>query len=163
MKKVFAMDDCDDIVKEFLVESYENLDRLDRELITLEKNPNDRDILASIFRTIHTIKGTSGFLAFNKLGAVAHVGESLLGRLRDGQLVLDPEITTGLLAMVDAVREMLASIEATGVEGERDDRELIARLTSLQTAGDAVGRSGANGKRKAVAAGAARAIASSRT
>ena len=61
MKKVFAMDDCDDIVKEFLVESYENLDRLDRELITLEKNPNDREILGSIFRTIHTIKGTSGF------------------------------------------------------------------------------------------------------
>ena len=126
------MNDSDDIVKEFLVESYENLDRLDRDLITLEKNPNDREILGSIFRTIHTIKGTSGFLAFDKLGAVAHVGESLLGRLRDGQLVLDPEITTGLLAMVDAVRQMLASIEATSVEGERDDSELISRLTRLQ-------------------------------
>src|SRR5208337_1925382 len=104
MERVFAMDDSDDIVKEFLVESYENLDRLDRDLITLEKNPNDREVLGSVFRTIHTIKGTSGFLAFDKLGAVAHVGESLLGQLRDGQLVLDPEITTGLLAMVDAVR-----------------------------------------------------------
>ncbi|MGD0511693.1 MAG: Hpt domain-containing protein, partial [Terriglobales bacterium] len=51
-----------DIVKEFLVESYENLDRLDRELVGLEKNPNDRDALSSIFRTIHTIKGTCGFL-----------------------------------------------------------------------------------------------------
>src|SRR5271157_133810 len=132
MKKVFAMDDCDDIVKEFLVESYENLDRLDRELITLEKNPNDREILGSIFRTIHTIKGTSGFLAFDKLGAVAHVGESLLGRLRDGQLAVDREITSALLAMVDAVRQMLASIEATGVEGERNDSALIAKLTRLQ-------------------------------
>jgi two-component system chemotaxis sensor kinase CheA len=84
-EEVFAMNDSEDIVKEFLVESYENLDRLDRDLITLEKNPNDRDIMGSIFRTIHTIKGTSGFLAFDKLGAVAHVGESLLGRLRDGQ------------------------------------------------------------------------------
>jgi two-component system chemotaxis sensor kinase CheA len=149
MKKVFAMDDAGEIVKEFLVESYENLDRLDRELIRLEKSPNDREILGSVFRTIHTIKGTSGFLAFDQLGAVTHVGESLLGRLRDGQLALDPEITTGLLAMVDAVRQMLASIEATGVEGERDDRKLISRLTSLQTAPDTVGKSGANGKRTA--------------
>ena len=137
MDKVFAMDDSDDIVKEFLVESYENLDRLDRDLITLEKNPSDREVLASVFRTIHTIKGTSGFLAFDKLGAVAHAGESLLGRLRDGELVLDPEITTALLATVDAVRQILASIEATGVEGERDDSELIARLTRLQKAPEA--------------------------
>ena len=93
-----------------MVESYENLDRLDRDLIALEKNPNDREILASVFRTIHTIKGTSGFLAFDKLGAVAHVGENLLGRLRDGQLALDREITTALLAMVDAVRQMLAKL-----------------------------------------------------
>ncbi len=162
MDKIFDMDDCDDIVKEFLVESYENLDRLDRELITLEKNPNDREILASVFRTIHTIKGTSGFLALDQLGAVTHVGESLLGRLRDGQLTLNPEITTGLLAMVDVVRQILASIEATGVEGERDDRELISRLTSLQTATEAAGKSGATGKRKAAAAaaGATAAIAS---
>jgi two-component system chemotaxis sensor kinase CheA len=131
------MNDSDDIVKEFLVESYENLDRLDRDLITLEKHPKDRDILGSVFRTIHTIKGTSGFLDFDKLGAVAHVGESLLGRLRDGQLELDREITSGLLAMVDAVRQMLASIEATGVQGERDDSELIARLTRLQQAPEA--------------------------
>src|ERR1700746_2826226 len=100
-----------EIVKEFLVESYENLDRLDRDLIALEKNPADCEILASVFRTIHTIKGTSGFLAFNQLEAVTHVGESLLARLRDGQLVLSPEITTALLAMVDAVRQMLSSIE----------------------------------------------------
>src|SRR5208282_4118593 len=132
------MNDSDDIVKEFLVESYENLDRLDRDLVTLEKNPNDREILGSIFRTIHTIKGTSGFLAFNKLGAVAHVGESLLGLLRDGQKALDRDITSALLAMVDAVRQILASIEATGVEGERDDDGLISRLTRLQGVPEAV-------------------------
>ncbi len=122
----------EEIVREFLVESYENLDRLDRDLITLEKDPGNRDILASIFRTIHTIKGTSGFLAFNQLEAVTHVGESLLARLRDGLLALTPEITTALLAMVDAVRQMLGSIEAAGTEGERNDKELIATLTRMR-------------------------------
>jgi len=121
-----------EIIKEFLIESYENLDRLDRELVTLEKDSANRDTLASIFRTIHTIKGTSGFLAFGKLEAVTHVGENLLARLRDGQLVWNPELTTALLAMVDAVRQMLASIEATGNEGDRNDSELIATLTRLQ-------------------------------
>jgi two-component system, chemotaxis family, sensor kinase CheA len=120
-----------EIVREFLIESYENLDRLDRDLIALEKNPSSRETLASVFRTIHTLKGTSGFLAFNQLEAVTHVGENLLARLRDGLLTLTPEITTALLAMVDAVRQMLGSIEAKGNEGERDDRELIASLTRL--------------------------------
>jgi two-component system chemotaxis sensor kinase CheA len=74
-----------DIVKDFLIESQENLDRLDRDLVGLEKNPKDKDALAGVFRTIHTIKGTCGFLGFNKLEKVAHVGENLLTRLRDGQ------------------------------------------------------------------------------
>jgi two-component system chemotaxis sensor kinase CheA len=121
-----------EIVKEFLVESYENLDRLDRDLVGLEKNPEDRDALAGIFRTIHTIKGTCGFLGFNKLEKVAHVGENLLTRLRDRELTLTPELTTALLAMVDAVRQMLTQIESAGQEGERDDSVLIATLTRLQ-------------------------------
>jgi two-component system, chemotaxis family, sensor kinase CheA len=121
----------DEIVKEFLVESYENLDRLDLDLIALEKKPGDRETLASIFRTIHTIKGTSGFLAFNQLEAVTHVGENLLAKLRDGVLSVRPEITTALLTMVDSVRQMLANIESSGNEGERDDAQLIAHLTAL--------------------------------
>jgi two-component system chemotaxis sensor kinase CheA len=88
--------------------------------------------LASIFRTIHTIKGTCGFLGFSKLEAVAHVGENLLTQLRDRHLRLNPEITTALLSMVDAIRQMLSSIEASGQEGERDDSKLIAVLTRLQ-------------------------------
>ena len=128
------MNENDDIVKEFLVESHENLDRLDRDLVSLEKRPSDREILASVFRTIHTIKGTTGFLGFGKLEAVAHVGENLLAKLRDGQLSLHPELTTALLAMVDAVRQMLSTIEASGSEGERNDQELIAWLTRLLTA-----------------------------
>ena len=121
-----------DIVQDFLVESYENLDRLDRELVGLEKNPHDREALASVFRTIHTIKGTCGFLGFNKLEKVAHVGENLLTRLRDGQLTLNPELTTALLGMVDAVRQMLNQIEVSGQEGERDDSVLISTLSRLQ-------------------------------
>ena len=121
-----------DIVQDFLVESYENLDRLDRELVGLEKNPHDREALASVFRTIHTIKGTCGFLGFTKLEKVAHVGENLLTRLRDGQLTLNPELTTALLGMVDAVRQMLNQIEISGHEGERDDSVLISTLSRLQ-------------------------------
>src|SRR5579862_4155481 len=128
------MGEMDDIVKDFLVESNENLDQLDRDLVTLEKDPTDREILASIFRTIHTIKGTTGFLGFSRLGSVAHVGESLLSSLRDGRLLLNAEITSALLAMVDAVREMLANIEATGQEGQGDYASLIELLTHLQKA-----------------------------
>jgi two-component system, chemotaxis family, sensor kinase CheA len=125
------MSDDEAIVKEFLIESYENLDRLDQDLVVLEKDPANRDTLSSVFRTIHTIKGTSGFLAFNQLEAVTHAGESLLSRLRDGLLPLDAEITTALLATVDAVREMLKSIEASGKEGERNDQDLISKLARL--------------------------------
>jgi two-component system chemotaxis sensor kinase CheA len=121
-----------DIVKEFLAESSKNLDRLDRNLVELEKHPADSEILADIFRTIHTIKGTSGFLAFANLEAVAHAGENLLGSLREGQLRLNPEIATALRAMVDAVRQMLETIAASGTDGNDDYRDLIGRLKILQ-------------------------------
>ncbi len=116
-------------VNEFLVESHENLDRLDRDLVALEADPMDKERLSSIFRTIHTIKGTCGFLGFQKLESVTHVGENLLSKLRDGELILNPAITDALLAMVDAVREMLARIESTASDGEVTYLELIARLT----------------------------------
>jgi len=125
----------DDVVKEFLVESIENLDRLDRLLIELEQDPRDRENLASIFRTIHTIKGTCGFLGFSKLEAVSHVGESLLSRMRDGELLLDAPITTGLLAMVDAIRRILAAIEATGAEPADDYGDVVATLNRLNATG----------------------------
>ncbi|HMD97487.1 MAG TPA: chemotaxis protein CheW [Terriglobia bacterium] len=125
------MDVQDDIVKEFLVESNENLDQVDRDLISLEKEPSSREILARIFRAIHTIKGTTGFLGFAKLESVAHAGENLLSRLRDGTLALTSEITSALLALVDAVREMLLSIEATGQDGDGDYSSLTATLSRL--------------------------------
>jgi two-component system chemotaxis sensor kinase CheA len=81
----------DDLVREFLIESHENLDQLDGDLVALESNPRDRQRLDSIFRTIHTIKGTCGFFGFAKLASVSHVGESLLSLLRDGKMLLDAD------------------------------------------------------------------------
>jgi two-component system chemotaxis sensor kinase CheA len=129
----------DEIVREFLLESNENLDRLDRELVILEKDPGNRETLSSIFRTIHTIKGTCGFLAFGKLESVAHAGESLLSLLRDGTIEMTPERTTALLSLVDAVRQMLGSIERNGNEGERNDGELVETLKRLQKDDDKSG------------------------
>jgi two-component system chemotaxis sensor kinase CheA len=121
----------DDIVAEFLVESHENLDQLDRDLVALEREPGSRELLSSIFRTVHTIKGTCGFLAFHTLESVTHVGESLLARLRDGQMTLDPQLTTVLLEMVDAVRSLLSQIEATGAEGDADYSLLVGRMQDI--------------------------------
>ena len=126
----------DEIVREFLVEGNENLDTLDRELIELEKDPHNRATLASVFRTIHTIEGTCGFLGFTKLEAVAHVGENLLSRLRDGELVLNLEITTALLRMVGDHMETVGVDEvksnaqvAVGIDSERFLKLFIARLS----------------------------------
>ena len=129
------MDENDEVLQEFLVESHENLDRLDQDLVQLERTPDAVETLSSIFRTIHTIKGTCGFLGFSKLESVTHVGENLLGRLRDRELTLDADIVSGLLLMVDAVRGMLASIESTGGEGDGDYSALVAQLEEL-TAGN---------------------------
>ncbi|MGE0443292.1 MAG: chemotaxis protein CheW [Gemmatimonadales bacterium] len=128
----------DEVVREFLVESNEGLDQLDRDLVALEQTPNDRDLLARIFRCIHTVKGTCGFLGFSKLESVTHVGESLLSLLRDGVRNLTPERTSALLALVDAVRQILGEIETSGEEGDVDYGELIERLTRLQAEDGAV-------------------------
>ncbi|ABL83104.1 MULTISPECIES: chemotaxis protein CheW [unclassified Nocardioides] len=125
------MEEIDEIVQEFLVESHENLDQLDRDLVALEREPGSRDLLGSIFRTIHTIKGTSGFLAFGNLESVTHVGENLLARLRDGKQSMTPQTTDVLLAMVDKVRELLAVIEDCGTEGDIDVTEVVERITAV--------------------------------
>jgi len=126
--------DNHEFIGEFLVESTENLDQLDRDLLALEQSPDDAERLASIFRTVHTIKGNSGFFGFNKLGALTHNGEHLLGQLRDGTLRLDDRITGSLYSMVDAVRSILRSIEATGSEGEIDLRTVTSQLAAAATA-----------------------------
>lgn len=122
----------DDFVGEFLVESYEGLDQLDRDLVALESDPTDTALLGRVFRCVHTIKGTCGFLGFHTLESVTHVGEGLLVRLRDGELALNPDLTSALLALVDAIRQILATIARTGVEGEGDYTALVERLERLQ-------------------------------
>lgn len=124
----------DDLTREFLLESEEGLDRMERGLTELETRPADRELLAEIFRSVHTIKGTTGFWGFPRLEALAHAGENLLGRLREGRLVADAEIISGLLALLDRLRGILHSIKATDGEGEAglEDKVMIARLEALQ-------------------------------
>jgi two-component system chemotaxis sensor kinase CheA len=140
----------DEIVKDFLIESNENLDRLDQELVKLESEPSSKELLASIFRTIHTIKGSCGFLGFASLEKVAHAGESLLSLLRDGELELTAEITSGLLAMVDAVRRMLAEILCTEKDGENDYPQLREELKRLQCAENNVSQPGPRGESRPI-------------
>jgi two-component system chemotaxis sensor kinase CheA len=128
-------DDMSDVVREFLSESRENLDQIDVDLVTLEKNPDDSSIVARIFRTIHTIKGTCGFLGFGRLESVSHAGENVLSALRDEEIAPSPTMTTVLLAMVDVIRSVLARIDATGDEGDGDYSLLIQQLTALYRGG----------------------------
>src|SRR5262245_29917614 len=120
-----------DIVREFLLETHENLGQLDLDLVSLEREPGEREILARVFRTLHTIKGTAGFLGLAKLQALSHAGENLLGRLRAGELLFDAEIATALLAVVDAIRKILAAIETTEQEGDGDYSSVVQSLERL--------------------------------
>jgi two-component system chemotaxis sensor kinase CheA len=126
----------DELTREFLIESQEGLDRMERCLTDLEERPQDADLLAEIFRAVHTIKGTTGFLGFKRLEKLAHAGENLLGLLREGKLAADGPIITGLLQLLDGLRSILKTIDETeGSEGEGPDpdSELIARMEELQS------------------------------
>jgi two-component system chemotaxis sensor kinase CheA len=122
----------DELTREFLIESQEGLDRMERCLTDLETSPQDAALLGDIFRSVHTIKGTTGFLGFKRLEKLAHSGENLLGLLRDGKLVADRPIITGLLHLLDGLRLILKSIEAEGGEGDGEDTTLIEQLEELQ-------------------------------
>jgi two-component system chemotaxis sensor kinase CheA len=124
----------DDLTKEFIAESQEGLDRMERCLTELEMRPDDAGLLGEIFRAVHTIKGTTGFLGFDRLEKLAHAGEHLLGSLRDGRLAVTSELISGLLHLMDGLRAILLLIEETGGEGTRsgdEDGELIAELALL--------------------------------
>src|SRR5215469_12881212 len=114
-----------EVVREFLLETNENLAQLDLDLVTLEREPTERETLSRVFRTLHTVKGTAGFLGLPRLQAVAHAAESLLTRLRAGELRFNPEIANALLGVVDAIRRMLANIEQVADEGTDDYAPLI--------------------------------------
>jgi two-component system chemotaxis sensor kinase CheA len=117
-----------ELIHEFLVESYENLSSLDQKFVELEKHPKDAALLASVFRTIHTIKGTCGFLAFTTLETIAHQAESILSQVRDGKRELNVPVVSLIFETADAIRKGLASIEADGEEGPDRFENLTERL-----------------------------------
>jgi two-component system chemotaxis sensor kinase CheA len=127
-----SMGNMSAIVTEFVEEGNEKADQLERQLILLEKLPGSQELLVEVFRALHTIKGATSFLGFTKLCALAHTGESLLGRMRDGTTATNPDIITVLLSLVDAIREMLSDIAATGQEGNREYKALLGTLNELQ-------------------------------
>jgi two-component system chemotaxis sensor kinase CheA len=118
----------DDILREFLLESFENLSRLDLEMVELERDPGNLELLGSVFRTIHTIKGTCGFVGFSRLQALAHRTEDILNELREGRMRLDGRLTSLLLKAVDAIKRILNSIQADSTEGELFESEVLAEL-----------------------------------
>lgn len=121
------MDDLE-IVKEFILETTENLDRLELDLVQLEERPKDVELLGSIFRTFHTVKGTCGFLGFSSLESLAHAAENLLSRLRNGELDISPAIVSLILQSVDATRAHIAALEAEGTESAVSYEDLKGRL-----------------------------------
>ncbi len=125
----------EDLTQEFLAESREGLERMELCLTELERRPEDGELVAEIFRAVHTIKGTTGFLGFGRLQALAHAGESLLAALRDGRVATSGPVISGLLELRDGLQAILQVIETRGSEGERhtdDDQELIAWMAELQ-------------------------------
>lgn len=118
-------------VKIFLVEAYENLDSVEQDLVNLEQSPDDLEVINSVFRSIHTIKGNSGFLAFQTLEKLCHRGETLLDKLRNQQMAYNSDIATVLLELVDDTRDILTKVEETGEEGENDIAGTLGRIDGL--------------------------------
>ena len=135
------METDDGILKEFLVECEEGLGRLDQEFVALEKDTNNRSLIASIFRTVHTIKGTCGFLALPKLEGVAHGAEDVLSMMRDGKMPVTPEGVTILLEAVDTIKEILAHLESNGSEPDKDYSTVREKLNLLLAGGPKIGSS----------------------
>lgn len=118
----------DDLLAEFLTETNEFLETVDNDLVKLESDPTDKATLNNIFRLVHTIKGTCGFLGLPRLQFVAHAGETLLGKFRDGALVATPDTVQLILESIDRIKEILSDLETTGTEPEGDDTALIGAL-----------------------------------
>jgi two-component system chemotaxis sensor kinase CheA len=121
----------DDLLREFLTETGENMGQLDVQLVELEQNPNNPALLGSIFRLVHTIKGTCGFLGLPRLEKVAHAGENILGKIRDGEMEVTPQAVTLILRSMDAIKYLLGELEAKEKEPDGDDLALIADLNAM--------------------------------
>ena len=126
----------DEFIQEFLIEGGEILDQLDRDFVEFEKNPDSKELVARIFRAVHTLKGTGGTIGLKKLESVNHVGENILSRMREGKLSVNASITSALLKMIDVDRQLLATVERTGEEGNMDLSGIIQSLNAILTAGE---------------------------
>src|SRR5579872_2452358 len=120
----------DDLLREFLTETSESLDTVDVELVHFEQDPNNAKILDNIFRLVHTIKGTCGFLGLPRLEALAHAAETLMGKFRDGMPVTGDAVTL-ILSTIDRIKLILDELETHQAEPEGSDRDLIAKLGHL--------------------------------
>src|SRR5215208_4194463 len=120
----------DELLQEFLVETNEGLDVVDLELVRFEQDPNNAKILGNIFRLVHTIKGTCGFVGLPRLEALAHAAETLMGKFRDGMPVTNEAVTL-ILASIDRIKEILNALEATQREPEGSDPDLIGELERI--------------------------------
>ncbi len=118
----------DDLLSDFIAETNESLEQLDQDLVKLEQNPNDPDLLGNIFRVMHTVKGTCGFLGLPRLESVAHSGENILGKFRDGELEVNDEAISLILESTDIITEIVGVIAETGSEPEGDDSDLKNRI-----------------------------------
>ncbi|MFM8614898.1 MAG: chemotaxis protein CheA, partial [Alphaproteobacteria bacterium] len=127
----------DDLLSDFLTETHEGLSAVDEALLRLERAPDDAPTLAEVFRQVHTIKGTCGFLGLSRLEKVAHAGETILGLYRDGSLKVTPEGITLIFTAVDAIRQIVVGLEQNGQEPEGDDSFVIAALDAASR-GEAV-------------------------
>jgi two-component system chemotaxis sensor kinase CheA len=121
----------DDLLSDFLTETTESLAELDVALVKLERAPEDRDTLSLIFRLVHTIKGTCGFLGLPALEHVAHAAENVLGRVRDKTLAVTPELVSAVLAALDRIKAIVAALAATEAEPGGDDSALIGVLEAV--------------------------------
>ncbi|NKB56605.1 MAG: response regulator [Alphaproteobacteria bacterium] len=127
----------DDLLNEFLTETNEAMDTLDVELVKLEQNPNDPELLSNIFRLVHTIKGTCGFLGLPRLESVAHAGENILGKIRDGEIEVTPDAVSLVLQCLDQIKMLLVELEANEAEPDGEDSDLISRLNAFADGGGA--------------------------
>lgn len=121
----------DDLLREFLTETNENLSLIDSELVKLEQNPDNPELISSIFRLVHTIKGTCGFLGLPRLEKLAHAGENVLGKFRDRELSVTPLAVTLILKSIDTIKSLLVVLEETEAEAPGDDLGLIAELNAM--------------------------------
>ena len=127
----------DDLLREFLTETNESLDTVDVELVRFEREPNNTEILGNIFRLVHTIKGTCGFLGLPRLQILAHAAETLMGKFRDGSMPVTGEAVTLVLSAIDRIKNILSELDKNEREPAGADDDLIGAFEAMVLRGAA--------------------------